>query len=78
MIGKVDKRTAQALVSLNTFSDWSIIKEWLTKSVKESLYRRMIGETDQAILHQYQGALLLLEDLLEKQIQAQKIFENFK
>ena len=78
MIGKVDKRTAQALVSLNTFSDWSVIKEWLTISVKESLYRKMIGETDQVILHQYQGALLLLEDLFEKQTQAQKIFDNFK
>lgn len=78
MIGKVDKRTAQALISLNTFSDWPVIKEWLRLSVKESLYRKMIGETDQVILHQYQGALLLLEDLLEKQTQAQKIFDNFK
>ena len=77
MISKVTRRVAQALIALNTFSDWPVLEEWLLKE-KESLYRKMIGETDQVILHQYQGALLLLEDLFEKQTQAQKIFDNFK
>lgn len=77
MISKVPKRVAQALTALNTFSDWPVLEEWLLKE-KESLYKRMIGETNIASLHQYQGALLFLDSFLEKKAQSQKIFENYK
>ena len=77
MISKVTRRVAQALIALNTFSDWPILEEWLLKE-KESLYKKMIVETDVVSIHQYQGALLFLESFLEKKAQAQKIFDNFK
>ena len=69
MLGKVDKRTAQALISLDSYSEWKIVQDWLEAEI-DKLEHQLSIEDDEILIRWYQGAIQVLREFFDKKTQA--------
>ncbi len=75
MLGKVDKRTAQALISLDSIHEWKVVEEWLEEEMA-SLQHQLSIEEDDVLVRWNQGAIQFLKEFFYKKTHARKFIEK--
>ncbi len=75
VLGKVDKRTAQALISISHSNEWGVVEEWL-KNGMSSIQHQMSIESDEVLTRWNQGAIQVLREFFDKKAQARNIIEK--
>lgn len=75
MLGKIDKRTAQALISLDSSHDWKTVEEWLRAEMADIEHQLSI-ESDDILMRWNQGAVQVLREFLDKKTQARKFINK--
>lgn len=75
MLGKLDKRQAQAFLSLDNSHDGQVLSDWL-ETEKERLQHQLTEEPDEIKVRWLQGGIQVLRDFLHKKSQARKFIEK--
>lgn len=75
MLGKVDKKQAQAFLSFDNSHDGQVLSDWL-EAEKGRLQHQLTEESDEIKVRWLQGGIQVLRDFLHKKSQARKFIEK--